>query len=798
MTPSETQRPLWLWSLIAIAIGVTIYGATQIMPMQAQNTPQRPIHRPPVIEPPIIMPPPRPIPQPQLGQELRLLNQKAQVTIDGAVARTKLEQTFQNPTNRTIEGTYLFPLPSGAAISNFAMTVNGKRIAAEILEADKAREIYTGIVQKMRDPAILEFIDRNLVKARIFPIAPNDTPKIELEYSEALTPQSGDGAGGSFRYVLPLRLPVGGTAQSSSVDIKLNESNGLRAVYSPTHEIDTSRDGDRAHISGEWKAGQSSDDNAEKSAANRDFVLYFSTARSRVGVSAVSYQEAGDDGYFMMMVAPDPNLSDREIAAKDVIFVCDTSGSMEGDKIGQARRALSTLLGNLNARDRFGIITFASDTRTFRDEMKTAAPDNLQAAKKWIEDIKAVGGTNINDALLDALKMLGKPEGNRARQIVFLTDGQPTVGETDVAQILKNVRAKNAGVEADTSTPGVWTKDSEMPQARLFVFGVGYDVNTRLLDTLAEDNRGSSDYVLPKEDIEAKVGSLYAKIAYPVLSNPRLDWGGLQVHDVYPRRLPDLFRGTQAVVFGRYEGTAPRAQVQLIGTSNGREERIGGDGNFAGNDNNDLLPRLWAMRKIGYLVEDARDNKRPMSEEVRAEIIKLSKKYGIVTPVTAALITEDDAPVLAAGRSGARTYANPLAGMEAYAGYGGSVAADQAHGGGYGGAARAKTSAGVSAAMPAADSGAAAVVASQARREMREADRVKSDANVRYIEGKAFYQRDGVWVDGAFDKAKAKPEVIEFGSAEYLKLLNDKTVAKWLSVGDRVIIVLPNRVIEVK
>ena len=227
----------------------------------------------------------------------------------------------------------------------------------------------------------------------------------------------------------------------------------------------------------------------------------------------------------------------------------------------------------------------------------------------------------------------------------------------------------------------------------------------------------------------------------------------------------------------------------MIGTSNGREERIGGDGNFAGNDHNDLLPRLWAMRKIGYLVEDARDNKRPMSEEVRTEIINLSKKYGIVTPVTAALITEDGAPssTFASGprwRDDATTNGN-------FGGFGGAI----------GGRTKVSADAVPRAAAPAlsaADSGAAAVVASQARREMREADRVKSDANVRYIEGKAFYQRDGVWVDGAFDKDKAKPEIIAFGSAEYLKLLSDKTVAKWLSVGDRVIIVLPNRVIEVK
>ncbi len=754
-------------------------------------------------------PQPRPWPQPlpALGQELRLVSQEAKVRIDDAAARTTLTQTFENTTGRTIEGTYLFPLPQGAAVSNFAMMVNGKRVEAEILDQDKAREIYQGIVAKLRDPAILEFTDRNLLRARIFPIPAGDRPKVELSYSEALKPDGGQS--GSFRFVLPLKLPVGGAADKASVDIDISSKNGLRGVFSPTHHVEVTRDpanGNRARVTGEFSREDSSAQAAASTSggaagdggrSDRDFVLYFSTGGAKVGVSPIVFENAGEDPYFMLLVAPDPKIDAREVAAKDVVFVCDTSGSMEGAKIVQARNALRNLVGLLNPGDRFNIITFSSDVRTFRDGIAEASPANVSAAKAWVNEIKAVGGTNINDALVESLKMFGAAPGARPRQIVFMTDGQPTVGETDIAQILKNVRAANGQPsQRDEASPF---------KARLFVFGVGYDVNTRLLDTLAEDNRGSSDYVLPEEDIEAKVGALYRKIAFPVLSEPRLDWGGARVYDVYPRRLPDLFRGTQAVVFGRIEGGfGPGARVQLSGLSNGAQARIEGDSWGAGDARNDALPRLWAARKIGFLIDDARLNNRPIDGEVRDEVVKLSKRYGIVTPLTAALITED-------------TPGFPIITTTTQAGIGGNIS------GGFGGgimrrSARARGNAmeadasagaagagGMMAAAPSlsAQSGAGAVAASRAQRKMQEATSVDERAGVRFIGGKSFFQQGGQWIDTAFDAAKsARPERITFGSDAYWKLVGQASkisaeLPKWLSLGDSVIIALPGRTIEI-
>jgi Ca-activated chloride channel family protein len=333
--------------------------------------------------------------------------------------------------------------------------------------------------------------------------------------------------------------------------------------------------------------------------------------------------------------------------------------------------------------------------------------------------------------------------------------------------------------------------------ARIFVFGVGYDVNTRLLDTIAEDNRGASDYVLPAEDIEQKVGSLYSKIAYPVLSNPRLDWSDMKVYDVYPKRLPDLFRGTQTVVFGRYEGRRA-ARVQLIGTARGREERIAGQGDFSDEGRfNDMLPRLWAMRKVGYLLDDARRSERPVDNEVKDEIIRLSKRYGIVTPYTAGLITEDErVPMLGNVPTTGPLFRNR-----------GAADASAGAGDGFGGAAgpagareerRQSASAPMlSSSLP--SSGQAAVAASKATAEMREAGKVKEDANVRYVEEKAFFLKDGVWTDGTYDAQKSpKLVTVKFASPEYFALLKNPKVAKWLSVGERVIVVLKDRTVKVE
>ncbi|HVF85420.1 MAG TPA: VIT domain-containing protein [Abditibacteriaceae bacterium] len=711
--------------------------------------------RRPIFVPPI--PTPRPWPTPSATQSaLQLVSQRAQVEISGAAAKTRLFQTFRNPTASTIEGTYLFPLPTGAAISDFAMMVGGKRVAAEILDADKARGIYEDIVRRWRDPALLEFVDRNTIRARIFPIPAGAEQKVEIEYSQ---PLSSDG--GAFRYTLPGRLPVGGAAQNATVEIRVLNAQSVRNVYSPSHAIDNRTDKSGLRISGEWKQTEDA----------RDFVLYLTQSTNRVGVNLVTQRVSGEDGYFMMLAAPDPTLQAREIAAKDVVFTFDTSGSMEGAKIEQARKALLTLLGNLNQNDRFNIVTFSSDVRTFRPELVTSSSGNIQAARQFVQEIKAVGGTDIDEALRTSLQMFHTNlRGElRPQQLVFMTDGQPTVGETDIETILKNAEKENGGADA--------------VKARVFVFGVGFDVNTKLLDQLAEENRGASDYVAPKEDIEAKVGSLYSKIAFPVLSNTRIDWGGADVYDVYPRQLPDLFKGSQVVVFGRYKGQSS-TRIRLVGTSNGQAQNILSSGNFAATSmDNDLLPRLWATRKIGFLLDDARRKGVAPNEEVKAEVIALSKKFGIVSPLTAALITEDESP-----RPVPLWRDQPMPG-----------------GGGFGGATRNEARGGPS--LPqsfGATSGEEAVRASKATTRMRLSDRLEvapddTQKTRRFVEGKTFVLQNGVWTDLAFDaKNSSRVQSIKFASPEYFALARDAKTAKWLSVGERVLVVIGNRVLRIE
>ena len=711
-----------------------------------------------------ILPPRPPVfwPQPSIGQsELQLVSQRAEIEINGATAKTHLFQTFRNPTSATVEGTYLFPLPDGAAISDFAMLVNGKRVGAEILDREKARDIYENIVRKLRDPAILEFSDKNTIRARIFPIAANAEQKIELEYSQPLTSEST-----AFRYVLPLRLPVGGTARDASVAIRVLDAKNVRNVYSPTHSIESKTDGADLRVSGEWK-------NAEEKSGARDFVLYLTQSKSRVGVDLITQKVGGEDGYFMLLAAPDPTLQNKEIAAKDVVFTLDTSGSMEGAKIEQARRALLSLLGNLNASDRFNIVTFSSDVNTFRGALVESSTGNIKAARDFVKEIKAVGGTNIDDALQTSLKMFGA-DTTHPQQLVFLTDGQPTVGETDIDTILKNARQNNGDDEKNE------VKRDAKVKARVFSFGVGYDVNTKLLDALSEENRGASDYVAPSEDIEAKVGALYAKIAFPILSNVQLNWGDASVYDVYPRQLPDLFKGSQVVVFGRFKGKSS-TRIQLTGSANGQNQQIAASGDFADvSTSNALLPRLWATRKVGFLLDNARRKGVAPDEEVKKEVIALSKKFGIVTPLTAALIAEDEPnliqPMPMRGgamddRSAGRT---PI--------YGNLPSLN--------GAFR-------------ASSGADAVSAAKATSQMRSSTRLDeapsvSSAQTRFVEGKTFVLRDGIWTDIAFDAETMQPKSVKFASDDYFQLARDAKTAKWLALGERVLVVIGKRVVRVE
>jgi hypothetical protein len=736
---------------------------------------------------------PRPCPRPVIHcpqppqvplQPLRIKSIHITTKINDQVAVTHIEQVFENDTPYTLEGVYFFPLPESVSITEFAMWDGDKRLVGEARSRDDARRIYNDIVRARRDPALLEYAGKNLFQASIFPIAPRSDKKIELTYSQVLRNESGTvsyryplGTGwqangwftgpprrGPFPRPVPIPIPrprhepenqVPNQSQSLpgtgriSAEVEIRSRTAIKSIYSPTHEIDVKRDGERkARLSFEVRA----------TASQPDFRLFYALSDQEFGLSLLTHREPGKDGFFMLLVSPKAELEGKDVSAKDVIFVLDTSGSMaEEGKMEKARAALRFGVNSLGARDRFNIISFAGEEHLLAERMINADEGGKKQAQEFIERMKATGGTNINDALLAAFKQL--QGGERPQMIVLITDGQPTVGVTQASKIMSNAK------EANKQT------------ARLFTFGVGYDVNTVLLDGLANENRGTVGYIEPNEDIEVKVSDFFAKINHPVLNDVKIDWGGLQTDLVYPRTMPDIFHGSQLVLIGRYRSSARR--LTLTGKVNGRERRfVYDDLQFPDKQSeNDFLPHLWAMRRVGYLLDQIRANGE--SKELRDEIIDLGTRYGIVTPYTSYLVLEQEN----------RTALN-MSPRAAIVGGMGSERARRRSG---------------SADEVLAVSGRPAVELSKEKSELKDADKViRASASpvstMRQIAGKTFYLIGDVWTDSSFEDDASLPVVkLKFGEDEYFNLIGrEPKLADYFALGQRVVVVWEGKVYRVE
>lgn len=564
----------------------------------------------------LIFPGPRrplPPPAPPL-QPLTVKSQKVTMQVQSGALKVEVEQVFQNPNSVQMEGTYLFPLPEGATVSSFRLTIDKEPVEGKLLSVDDARRIYESYVRRNVDPAILEYVGRNAFQARVFPIPAHGERRIFLTYSQAL-----EFSNGIYKAVYPLsseRL-TGQTAGDLVVDCTIKSAQPIKTVYSPTHEIQVKRENDhQARATFEGRDVR----------ANRDFVLYYTTSEKAFGLNALAHRRVGEDGYLMLMLAPKREAAASEILPKDVVVVFDTSGSMSGAKIDQARKALLTILGALHDKDRFNIVRFSSDVTNFRPGVVAASKENRDAARAFVDDFKAIGGTAIDDALQAALASFPPQEERKGRApfLIFMTDGLPTIGVTDIEKILQS-----AGKAAPADL-------------RLFAFGVGADVNTLLLDRLAMGNRGSADYVSLEEDLETRIGTFYAKIANPVLANVRLELEGATLREPYPGRIPDLFAGGQLLVLGRYKEQG-KARVILTGDLNGKPQRYTYELALPERElGQEFIPRLWAGRRIGFLLEEIR--LKGENKELKDEVIRLSKDHGIVTPYTSYLVEEPNLP----------------------------------------------------------------------------------------------------------------------------------------------------------
>jgi Ca-activated chloride channel family protein len=735
-------------------------------------------------------PAPRPAVNWNLPRALPVKSIKIDTKIKGQIATTHVEQIFSNDTDVMMEGTYLFPIPESASIAEFAIWDGDKRYVGEVRSREEARRIYDEIVRKKRDPGLLEYAGKDLFQASIFPINPHSDKKLELTYTQVLKAESGTVA---YRYPLGTGrnlAPIGEVAGR----IEIDGGEPLRNIYSPTHQIEIVRAGAGGGRGDESRASISFE--VGRNREPQDFQLFYALSKADFGLSLLTYREPGKDGYFLLMLSPKNDLAEREYAAKDIVFVIDTSGSMADEgKMEKARAALLFGIKTLHANDRFNVINFSGEEHLMENGLIAANKDGIAKGVEFVNRLTPNGGTNINSAMLTALKQFDVSA--RPKMIVFLTDGLPTVGETSPQRIIENVRvARPQGI-------------------RLFTFGVGYDVNTALLDKLASDNGGAPDYVEPKEDLEVKVSNFFAKVNYPVLTDLALDFGGVKTDLTYPRNLPDIFRGSQLTLIGRYrnEQDLRNTVLRLKGRTGGEtREFVYENISFPSkNTENDFLPRLWATRRVGWLLEQIRTNGE--QKELRDEIVDLGTRYGIVTPYTSYLAVENEAQAVTvngvAGGVMGRDSARAVNGRRKRAAASGDKSKDT--GGLYG----------LPSAKPApppppvsATTGADAVQLSKQQRAQQEAIQIGSDDVQRldtdreyFREGasqkigdKTFYFHDGAWIDAEF-KADAKlPEtVLTFGSDGYYALVkHEPQMAKYLALGERVIVVFNDRVYRIE
>ncbi|MGQ0543657.1 MAG: VIT and vWA domain-containing protein, partial [Blastocatellia bacterium] len=706
---------------------------------------------------------PRPIPRPvPLPTVLPLKSNTLDTTINGQVATTHVEQVFRNDTPYTLEGTYFFPIPETASIVEFSIWENGKKLVGEVRSREEARRIYDEIVRRQRDPGLLEYAGKDLFQASIFPIPPNSDKKLEITYSQVLKAESGTV---SYRYPLgtgrnlwrgnqqgfesnvrDMPLQKFGTV-SGKIEIVGKEA--LRNVYSPSHNIDVKQKSERA-------ASVSFETNENDS----DFQLFYGLSNDDFGMSLLTRREPGKDGYFLLMLSPRDDVSEKELVNKDIVFVLDTSGSMADEgKMDKARAALLFGVRTLRDGDRFNIINFAGEEHLMESGLIKADAAGKQRGEAFVQKLRPTGGTNINDSLIASMKQFEKSD--RPKMLVFMTDGLPTVGETATDKIVANLRkAKNVDV-------------------RIFPFGFGYDVNTVLLDKLGTENSGISDYVQPKENLEIKVSNFFARVSSPVLSDLEIDFGPVQTENMYPRKIGDLFRGMQLVIIGRYKNDSDLRNITLLlrGKSGNESRSFSYDKlNFPErSDTNDFLPRLWASRRVGWLVEEIRANGE--SKELKDEIIDLGTRYGIVTPYTSYLATDG-------------TLAN--------------ASRDSVQGRALERSAPAKMS---------ADRGAGAVQMSVQQNSMKSNSRVMADKKValeeqiiiqnslsnQFVANKNFINQSNVWVDAEFTAETKFQEVkVQFGSEEYFKLIErERELAQYFSLGEEVVVVWKNKVYRV-
>lgn len=744
-----------------------------------------------IIEPPYPWPYPwpypRPIPRPQPEQTYKIKELKVDANIDNQIAKVQVSQSFVNTGSQQMEVSFVFPLPYDGAIDRLTLMVDGKEYEAKLLSAKEARKQYEEIVRQNKDPALLEWLGTGMFKTSVFPVPAGAERTVTLRYSQLL--RKSDGLT-DFSFPLSTAKYTSHPVEAIKFRVRISSDTKIKNIYSPSHDVDIKRD-DNKHAAIEYEA--------KNKIPTEDFRLFYDAAGGKLSAKVLTYRpDKDEDGYFLLLASPDVKAAeDDEPARKTVIFVVDRSGSMSGKKIDQAKEALKFVLNNLKQGDTFNIIAYDSEIESFRPELQKYDDDSRKAALRFIEGIYAGGSTNIDGALKTALNQLNDEE--RPSYVLFLTDGLPTTGETNEAKIAQGVEQAND------------------VRARLFTFGVGYDVNSKLLDKLVRENFGQGVYVRPNEDIEERVSTLYNKIGSPVLTQVELNWeiddvdqkAHQIVNRVYPSDNFDLFAGDQLVVAGRYKH-AGDAKVTIRGKVGDEKQTFDFPAKLTKKSNDDshaFVEKLWAVRRVGEILDEI--DLKGKNDELVDELVQLATKHGILTPYTSFLADENgNVRDLAENRRQAGNRLDALRaeqGQGAFAQRSGKQSlkmADRAaapaaegffesdafgavpgaggprFGGGVGGVGR-----------PAGGQAGEAVAAEPPRQKLFS------------VGGKTFYRQDDRWVDSAVQEAdEKKAQQVDRYSSEYFALADKygDRVAKYLAIDAPVVFQIDDETFFVK
>ena len=682
-------------------------------------------------------------PCPPCGQGQGVVKQSSHVRADlvDRVLRYEVTETFVNRGSGLGEADYIFPLPKGAAFEDLKLSINGELVAGETMSADRARGIYEEIVRRQRDPALVEWMGHGMLRARIFPIAPGEEKKVVVRF-QMVAEREGDALRvdyfqGKANSALLATEVTRSRSPSGSFTLTYPAASTYGTAYSPTHSVSASQRGNRREVRVRGNASEIT-------------ILIPVRGTSEPAISVLSYAPRNEDGFALITLSP-PAIAPRP-TARDVTLVLDVSGSMSGVKIRQARDAGKQVLGTLSSSDRFRLIDFSTDVRTFREDFVRATPQNIAEATRYLESLRAVGSTNISGALDIALE--GSVPSGRLGLVLFVTDGEPTVGERNAEAIASRVARLRRN-------------------RRIFSFGVGADLNAALIERLALEGQGTAHFVRPEESVERAVSLVAERLSTPVITDLRVSVNGVRLSKRHPPAASDVFAGQDFVMLARYSGSG-EGVIRFEGnTASGPiswTKRVA----FARDSReNSFIARLWATQRVGFLSAEKRNNGG--SREIDDEIRELGERYSIPTEFTSYLVLEPGMEVGDFTGRGMRRDAVAATGSAANAPAPAPVAMKQ----------QVFESARASAEQRAATS-------------LADADgSLSKSADIRRVGSRTFQLRGGKWVDMARRDSTQVVKVRAFSEA-YFKLIDAiPELRDVFAIGDKVIVAGKGIAIEI-